>query len=66
MEGNVKENPPEFHIGVIKLFRKTKVFRKAAKSYLKKSIPSSSILKLLLSERNRSYFSERLVRSKFV
>ena len=51
---------------VIKLFRKTKVFRNAAKSYLKKSIPSSSKLKLLLSERNRSYFSERSVRSKFV
>lgn len=51
---------------VIKLFRKTKVFRNAAKLYLKKSIPSSSKLKLLLSERNRSYFSERSVRSKFV
>ena len=51
---------------VIKLFRKTKVFRNAAKSYLKKSIPSSCKLKLLLSERNRSYFSERSVRSKFV
>ena len=51
---------------VIKLFRKTKVFRNAAKSYVKKSIPSSSKQKLLLSERNHSYFSERLIRSKLV
>ena len=50
---------------VIKLFRKTNV-RSAAKSYLKKSIPDSSKLKLFLSARNRCYFSERLVRCKFV
>ena len=51
---------------VITLFRKTKVFRSAAKSYLKKSIPRSSKLKLFLSAHNRCYFSEQLVRCKFV
>ena len=50
---------------VIKLFRKTNV-RSAAKAYLRKSIPDSSKLKLFLSARNRCYFSERLVRCKFV
>ena len=51
---------------VIKLFRKTEVFLNAAKSYLKRSIPSSSKLKLFLSARNCCYFSEQFVRSKFV
>ena len=66
VEGNVKENPSEFPYRRVKLFRKTKVFQNAAKSYLKENILSSSKLKLLLSECNCRYFSEQLVRSKFV
>ena len=49
---------------VIKFFGKTRLIRDAAKSYIKKCIPSSSRLKLLLSKANRCYFSERLARSK--
>ncbi|KAL9960228.1 hypothetical protein ACROYT_G033656, partial [Oculina patagonica] len=48
----------------IKLFRKAKIIRLAAKSYLKKYIPSSSKLRLMLYECNRSHFTERLVRSR--
>ena len=48
---------------VIKLFRKTRVIRNAAKSYLKKCIPNSSKLKLMLCEYNRYYFTEWLARS---
>ena len=66
VEGNVKENPSEFPYRRVKLFRKTKVFQNAAKSYPKENILSSSKLKLLLSECNCRYFSEQLVRSKFV
>ena len=49
---------------VIKLFRKTRIIRDATKSYLKKCIPSSSKVKLLLSEYNRYHLSERFARSK--
>ena len=42
VEGNVKENPSEFPYRRVKLFRKTKVFQNAAKSYPKESILSSS------------------------
>ena len=48
---------------VTKLFRRTRIIRDAAKSYLKKYIPSSSRLKLLLSECNRYYFTERFAKS---
>ncbi|KAL9959430.1 hypothetical protein ACROYT_G032754 [Oculina patagonica] len=48
----------------IKLFRKARIIRLAAKSYLKKYIPSSSKLRLMLYECNRCYFTERLVRPK--
>ena len=49
---------------VIKLFRKTRIIRDAVKSYLKKCIPSSSKLKLVLSKCNRYQFTERFGRSK--
>ena len=49
---------------VFKLFRKKRVVRFAAKSYLQKYIPSSSKLKLMLFACNRYYVSERLGRSK--
>ena len=49
---------------VIKFFGKTRLIRDAAKSYIKKCIPSSSLLKLVLSKANRCYFSERLAKSK--
>ncbi|KAL9962518.1 hypothetical protein ACROYT_G031625 [Oculina patagonica] len=48
-----------------KLFRKSRSVRNAAKSYLKKWIPSSSKLKLVLSECHRNYISERLARTKY-
>ena len=44
---------------VIKLFRKTRIIRLAAKSYLKKYIPSSSKLRLVLFEYNRCHFPDR-------
>lgn len=49
---------------VIKCFEKTRLIRDAAKSYIKKCIPSSSWLKLVLSKANRCYFSEQLAKSK--
>ena len=49
---------------VIKFFGKTRLIRDAAKSYIKKCIPSSSRLKLVLSKANCCYFSEWLVKSK--
>ena len=51
---------------VIRLFRKTRIVRNVAKSYLKKCIPYSSKLKLMLYEYNRHHFSERFGRSKGV
>ena len=51
---------------VISLFRKTRIARNLAKSYLKKYIPYSSKLKLMLYEYNRHHFSERFGRSKCV
>ena len=51
---------------VIRLFRKARKIRDAVQSYLKRFIPSSSKLKLMLSECNRHHFmiSEWLARSK--
>ena len=49
---------------VIKLFRKARIIRHAARSYLHKCIPSSSKLKLMLSEYNRYHFTEWFARSK--
>ena len=51
---------------VISLFRKTRIARNLAKSYLKKYIPYSSKLRLMLYEYNRHHFSERFGRSKCV
>ena len=51
---------------VISLFRKTRIARNLAKSYLKKYIPYSSKLKLMLYEYNRHHFSEQFGRSKCV
>ena len=48
---------------VIKFFGKTRLIRDAAKSYIKKCIPNSSWLKLVLSKANLCDFSERLVKS---
>ena len=49
---------------VIKFFGKTRLIRDTAKSYIKKCIPSSSQLKLVLSKANLFDFSERLAKSK--
>ena len=49
---------------VIELFRKARIIRHAARSYLLKCIPSSSKLKLMLSEYNRYHFTEWFARSK--
>ena len=43
---------------VIKFFRKTRLIQDAAKSYIKKCIPTSSQLKIVLSKANCCYFSE--------
>ena len=64
----MKGNPPGFLTEkfIISLFRKTRIARNLAKSYLKKYIPYSSKLKLMLYEYNRHHFSERFGRSKCV
>ena len=49
---------------VIKLFRKARIIRHAARSYLLKCIPNSSKLKLMLSVYNRYHFTEWFARSK--
>ena len=49
---------------VLKLFRKTRIIRLAAKSYLKKYIPSSSKLRLVLFEYNRCHFADQFARQK--
>ena len=48
----------------LKLFRKGRRVRNAAKLYLKRCIPSSSKLKLVLSKCFRSFVAEKLAQSK--